>query len=155
MLDAFQMKGLRQILKKSTTYGQMINEEDRTITTAQVEKTYNESMVLSARNEYLKHMWNRLDDIFTPREAHIARGILKHLSRFPDGLSEHAIEIAAREALPDSAPLEEKDYTYIMEVLKHDGYLQQSLDAPYSILFFTNLLKDFIQRRHAWNRYRL
>jgi hypothetical protein len=122
---------------------------ERTITGELLNKVYVERMVPSHRNKYLKHMWNRLDDVFTQGECRIARSILKAVAHTNDGLLPDLITEAARSGLPDSSELDPVDLNYIVDVLKHDGYLQQDFESPFHTRYFTHLLRDNFLRRYV------
>ena len=122
---------------------------ERLVTTELVDQIYRERVVISNGNEYLKHMWTRLKDALPEREYPAALAILKSIARSDDGLSRSEIEEAARIALPSTAPPSEDELESILNLLKHDGYLQQETEAPFRTRYFTNLLRDNCLRRYA------
>lgn len=122
---------------------------ERTVTTELVDRIYRERVVISNGNEYLKHMWTRLKDALPEREYPAALAILKSIAHSEHGLSRAQIEEATRTALPDTAPLTEDELESILNLLKHDGYLQQETEAPFRTRYFTNLLRDNCLRRYA------
>ncbi len=114
-----------------------------------IEDLYHQRLIAGPRNKYLPHMWDRLDKAFTKAEARMARVILRAVSVNDDGLNGEQLAEAARQSLSQSDSLDPAVLGYVLEVLKHDGYLLQDSRAPYHTRFFSNLLRDYWLRRHA------
>ncbi|MCW1924496.1 hypothetical protein OKA05_18160 [Luteolibacter arcticus] len=110
---------------------------------------YRDRIVAGPKNQYLPHMWDRLDTVLKPEEARIGKGILRAVAKQKSGLSSDQLSEAARASLPDSGTLESSTLSYVIEVLKHDGYLLQNPAPPHRTRFFSNLLRDYWTRRHA------
>ena len=124
-------------------------QPSESITSDLIEQVYHERMVSGPRNKYLPHMWDRLGQSLNEQELRMAQAVLRAVVRSKDGLSGEQIAEAARSALPQTEDLDSSTLGYVIEVLKHDGYLQQDLKAPHRTRFFSNLLRDYWLRRHA------
>lgn len=110
---------------------------------------YRDRIVAGPRNQYLPHMWDRLEKVLAPAEVRLARAILRGVALQPGGLSSEQITEAARSSQPDSSSVESSTLHYVLEVLKHDGYLLQDSTPPQRTRFFSNLLRDYWTRRHV------
>jgi len=122
---------------------------ERHVDEALIERVYRDRVVAGQRNKYLPHMQTRLDKILTPLEVKLAQAILRALCRNATGMNLDQITEVARNALPGSSSLDLTDRDYVLDVLKHDGYLLQEHVAPYQTRFFSNLLRDYWHRKHA------
>ncbi len=122
---------------------------ERHVDEALIERVYRDRVVAGQRNKYLPHMQTRLDKILTPLEVKLAQAILRALCRNATGMNLNQITGVARNALPGSSSLDLADRDYVLDVLKHDGYLLQEHVAPYQTRFFSNLLRDYWHRKHA------
>jgi len=119
------------------------------IDSAFLERVYREKMVVGIRNKYLPHMWTRLDKAFSVEEAKLARSILRGVAGVDSGLSNEQLEEAACSSLPNSTTLDETSFSYVLNALKHDGYLFQRTEKPFNTVFFSNLLRDYWVRHYG------
>lgn len=119
------------------------------LTSERLGEIYRNRIVAGPRNQYLPHMWERLDNVLKPDETKIAKAILRAIAKQDGGFSNDQIAEAARSVIPVSGELDSSMLQYVMEVLKHDGYLLQDTSPPHQTRFFSNLLRDYWNRRHA------
>ena len=114
-----------------------------------LEKIYRERLVAGPRNEYCAGMFTRLKEAFSDGECRLAREILKSLSRAEHGLSRADFEAihAAVVPLPEQRALHGDELDYVLDVLKHDGYLRQEFDGEQRTRFASNILRDFWKRK--------
>ena len=100
-------------------------------------------------NENVKHMWDKLDEIFSPAEQRLARELLRHMSRTANGMSRTEMENVHMQVFPPGASAETAQLDYVLRVLRHDGYLIQNTAGEQRTYFTSNLLRDFWFRQHA------
>jgi uncharacterized protein len=100
-------------------------------------------------NENVKHMWDKLDEIFAPAEQRLARELLRHMSRTANGMSRTEMENVHMQVFPPGSSAETAQLDYVLRVLRHDGYLIQSTTGEQRTYFTSNLLRDFWFRQHA------
>lgn len=114
-----------------------------------LEKIYRECLVGGPRNEYCAGMFNRLKEVFAESELRLAREILKTLCRQPAGCSRQEFEAlhARLVPLPEHRALLGDELDYVLEALKHDGYLHQDFDGEQLTRFASNILRDFWKRK--------
>lgn len=105
--------------------------------------------VVAKGNENLKHMWDKLSEIFGHGERRFARDLLKEMIRAPQGMSRDAMESIHARCFPPGAEDESVDFEYVLGVLRHDGYLIQDPGAGHRTRFASNLLRDYWTRQHA------
>lgn len=122
---------------------------DSVIDSAFLDRIYLEKVVGGSRNKYLPHMWTRLDKAFSSEEAKMARAILHGVAKSSTGLNNDQLEEAAYAALPQSTPLNETTFSFVLNALKHDGYLFQEIQEPFRTGFFSNLLHDYWVKHHG------
>lgn len=100
-------------------------------------------------NENVKHMWDKLDEIFAPAEQRLARELLRHMSRTANGMSRTEMDNVHMQVFPPGASAETAQLDYVLRVLRHDGYLIQGTAGEQRTYFTSNLLRDFWFRQHA------
>ena len=120
-------------------------------TKTELERLYREHLVAGPRNEYCGGMFNRLKEVFSDSECRLAREILKSLCRTPAGLPREAFETihAKLVPIPEQRALHADELDYVLDTLKHDGYLHQAHDGPQSTRFASHLLRDYWLRKTA------
>lgn len=118
-------------------------------TKSDLESLYRERLVAGPRNEYCAGMFTRLKEAFSESECRLAREILKLLCRAPAGLSRDDFEAlhARLVPLPEQRALHGDELDYVLETLKHDGYLHQDFDGPQRTRFASHILRDHWQRK--------
>jgi hypothetical protein len=127
----------------------LMSKQGLLVTPELLEKIYRDRIVAGPKNQYLPHMWDRLEIVLSSNEVRIAKAILRGLAQQQDGLSGEQIAEAGRVSSPDSSPIESSTLHYVLEVLKHDGYILQDFNHPYRTRFFSNLLRDYWTRHHV------
>lgn len=86
-------------------------------------------------------MFKRLGDIFSQQESQLARKILKACAKTEKkGLTLEDLELVHHTLFKDPLLRKEEDLDYVLDVLKHDGYLIQEGEQ---FLFFSNMLRDY------------
>jgi hypothetical protein len=123
----------------------------KTPTKAELDRIYRECLVAGPRNEYCTGMFTRLKEAFSESECRLAREILKKLCRAKEGFSRGEFEAihAALVPLPEQRALHADELDYVLDTLKHDGYLRQDFDGEQRTRFASNILRDFWQRKTA------
>ena len=118
-------------------------------TKAELDCIYRDCLVGGPRNEYCAGMFTRLKDVFSVSECRLAQEILKSLCRADDACSREDFEsIHARLVpLPDQRALHADELDYVLDALKHDGYLRQEGDGVQRTRFASNILRDFWRRK--------
>ncbi len=118
-------------------------------TKAVLDKIYRECLVAGPRNEYCAGMFTRLKEVFVESELRLAREILKSLCRSEQGMSRADFEAlhARLVSLPEQRALHADELDYVLEALKHDGYLHQDFDGEQRTRFASNVLRDFWKRK--------
>lgn len=118
-------------------------------TKAELEKIYRECLVAGARNEYCTGMFNRLKEAFSESECRLAREILKSLCRAQAGLSREEFEAIHVRLVPlaEQRALHADELDYVLDALKHDGYLHQEFTGEQRTHFASNILRDFWVRK--------
>lgn len=122
---------------------------DDVIDCSYLDRIYLEKVIGGSRNKYLPHMWTRLDKAFSVKEAKMARAILRGVTKNDAGLDNDQLEEVARTALAQSEEMNETTFSYVLNALKHDGYLLQQQQAPFKTTFFSNLLRDYWEKNHG------
>ncbi len=122
--------------------------EGREPTTQDLATIYQDRLV-GPGNENVKHMWDKLDEIFLPAELRLARELLRHMSRTANGMSLAEMENVHMQVFPPGGGTETAQLDYVLRVLRHDGYLIQSTTGEQRTHFTSNLLRDFWFRQHA------
>lgn len=116
---------------------------------AELDRIYNECLVAGARNEYCTGMFNRLKEAFSESECRLAREILKKLCRSKSGFSREDFEAIHVALVPvaEQRALHGDELDYVLDTLKHDGYLRQDFDQGQRTRFASNILRDFWVRK--------
>ncbi len=122
---------------------------DTVIDSAFLDQVYLEKVVGGSRNKYLPHMWDRLDKALSVEEAKMARAILRGVAKTVVGLNGDQLKEAARTARSQAEELNETTFSFVLNALKHDGYLFQQQQAPFNTVFFSNLLHDYWVKNHG------
>ena len=117
--------------------------------TAALDRIYREQLVAGPRNEYCSGMFTRLKEAFGDGECRLAREILKKLCQADRGLTRADFEaIHARLVpMPEQRALAGDELDYVLDSLKHDGYLRQDFDGEQRTHFASNILRDFWKRK--------
>lgn len=117
----------------------------------ELERIYRECLVAGPRNEYCSGMFTRLKEVFSESELRLAREILKNLCRTDAGMSRTEFDAlhARLMPLPEQRALHGDELDYVLEALKHDGYLHQDFEGEMRTRFASNILRDFWQRKTA------
>ncbi len=118
-------------------------------TKAVLEKIYREQLVSGPRNEYCTGMFTRLKEAFSESECRLAREILKAVCRSGEGLSREEFEAIHTKLvpLPEQRALHGDELDYVLDALKHDGYLRQDFAGEQRTRFASNILRDFWMRK--------
>lgn len=116
---------------------------------AALEKIYRECLVAGPRNEYCAGMFTRLKEVFSESELRLAREILKSLCRSDLGLSRDEFEALHARLVPlaEERALHADELDYVLDALKHDGYLHQEFEDEMRTRFASNILRDFWKRK--------
>lgn len=118
------------------------------VSVADVERLYRERLVDGPRNEYVKHMFERLREVFSAEERRLADALLGAVATRDEGLRRSELESVALSAAGDVDEDHEQRLDYVLDVLRHDGYLVRPVDGDGRTRFFSNLLRDsWVQRR--------
>lgn len=126
------------------------NRQDREnikLTSETIKRIYHEHMVFGPKNKYLSHMFGRLREIFSHDELRLGRAVLKECAQKPAGITRSDIQKIHRRTIKDNMLRDEEQMDYVMDVLKHDGYLIQDVYGEQKTKFFSNMLKDYWKRR--------
>jgi hypothetical protein len=99
--------------------------------------------------ETLNDMFTRLKQAFTESECRLAREVLKSLCRSESGLQRAELEAVHAHVVPDAAQraLVADELDYVLDALKHDGYLLQEITGGQRTRFASNILRDYWQRK--------
>lgn len=124
---------------------------DQAPTRRQLENIYRERLVAGVRNQYCDGMYDRLKDAFSDSECRLAREILRTAARSTEGLGRKEFEAIHAALVPheDHRKLVSDELDYVLDTLKHDGYLLQRADGPQFTCFASNILRDFWLRKTA------
>jgi len=116
---------------------------------AQLDRLYRERIVGGNRNEYCDGMMSRLKQAFSESEGRLAREILKNLCRSEGGVTREAIEAIHARLVPEAAhrALLGDELDYVLDTLKHDGYLLQETGGGQRTRFASNILRDYWLRK--------
>jgi hypothetical protein len=123
----------------------------RSPTLDDLDRLYQERLVCGARNQYCDGMYDRLKEIFSASEYHLAREILKATCQTGDGLSRDDFEAIHARVVPslEHRMLVAEELDYVLDTLKHDGYLLQRTTGKQLTRFGSNILRDFWLRKTA------
>ena len=100
-------------------------------------------------NENLKHMWDKLAEIFNSLDARFAQALLKGLCKTPAGYTRDEMEQIHGREFPPNDQGQHADFNFVLNVLRHDGYLIQDTQGEQKTRFASNLLRDYWSRQHA------
>lgn len=100
-------------------------------------------------NESLKHMWDKLTEIFDPLDARFAQALLKDLCKNSAGFSRDEMQQIHLREFPTDDPGKRADFSFVLNVLRHDGYLIQDTQGEQRTRFASNLLRDYWSRQEA------
>jgi hypothetical protein len=106
-------------------------------------------MIAGNRNEYCEGMFTRLKQVFTDGELRLAREILKVTCRTDSGLIREEYEAIYHKIVPDQAhrSMLGDEFDYVLDALKHDGYLLQEAGGEQRTRFASNILRDYWRRK--------
>lgn len=118
-------------------------------TAAELEKIYHEQLIGGNRNEYCSGMFTRLAKAFNENEERLSRAILKALCRSKRGLTRDELEALHVRLVPDKTlrSLANGELDYVVDELKHDGYLLQEKGGEQRTRFASNILRDYWLRK--------
>ncbi|HWX18562.1 MAG TPA: hypothetical protein VN578_01525 [Candidatus Binatia bacterium] len=116
---------------------------------AALERLYRDSLVCGSRNKYCDNMFDRLKEIFSESECRLAREILRTLCRAPRPFSRKDLERIHAGLIPQDAhrSLLADELDYVLDALKHDGYLLQAADGDQRTGFASHILRDYWRRK--------
>jgi hypothetical protein len=112
-------------------------------------RLYRERLVAGSRNKYCDNMFDRLKDIFSESECRLAREILRTLCRAPRPFSRGDLEGLHACLIPQDAhrSLLADELDYVLDALKHDGYLLQAAGGGQRTGFASHILRDYWRRK--------
>ena len=116
----------------------------------QLDQLYQSRLVNGGRNQYCESMWDRLSLVFpVAGEIRPAHEILKATCRNENGLTREDFELIHARLIPDQTlrALAAEELDYVIETLKHDGYLIQEIAGEQRTRFASNILRDFWRRK--------
>ena len=114
-----------------------------------LDRLYREHIVASNRNEYCNCMFTRLKQAFSESECRLAREILKTICRSDHGFTREEFESLHARLVPDDSHrlLVAEELDYVLDALKHDGYLLQETGGEQRTRFASNILRDYWLRK--------
>jgi hypothetical protein len=120
-----------------------------------IDRLYEEQMVRGSRNKYCQEMFTRLTkpELFTTGERRLAQEILRDLCRAAHGFGHADFDTLHARLVPDSdhRALLATDLDYVLETLRHDGYLVRLKDKDSSHdgihYFASHILRDYWRHR--------
>ena len=124
-------------------------------TVKDIDHLYDEQMVRGSRNKYCQEMLTRLakPEMFSAGERRLAQEILRDLCRSADGFGHADFETLHARLVPDPGhrALLATELDYVLETLRHDGYLVRLKDKDPTRdglhQFASNILRDFWRHR--------
>ena len=118
-------------------------------TLKELDRLYRERLVGGSRNKYCDSMFDRLKDMFGESELRLAREILRTLCRAERFFSRDDFEAIHARLIPLDAQrvLLSDELDYVLDALKHDGYLLQTVGDEQRTGFASNILGDFWRRK--------
>ncbi len=118
-------------------------------TRTELEQLYRERLVGDSRNKYCDNMFERLKDVFNESECRLAREILRSLCRAQGPFSREDLEGLHARIIPQEAhrALLADELDYVLEALKHDGYLLQAAGGQQRTGFASHILRDYWLRK--------
>jgi hypothetical protein len=110
---------------------------------------YRDRLVAGSRNEYCENMFDRLKSIFSDSECRLAREILRTVCREQRPSSRENLEGLHARLIPQDAhrALLADELDYVLDTLKHDGYLLQAAGGEQRTGFASHILRDFWRRK--------
>lgn len=115
-------------------------------TRTELQRLYSEKLAHGSRNKYCSEMWDRLREIFTIPERHLANALLRALCSGDAGLTRERCGVLLTEARVRHGDLTEDDLENVLDTLQHDGYILRLGDGPPAWRFSSHILRDY------WNR---
>lgn len=114
-----------------------------------LERLYREHLVGGRRNKYCDNMHERLKDIFSESECRLAREILRTLAKARRPFAREDLEGIHARLVPqeEHRALVADELDYVLDVLKHDGYLLQLTSGDQGTDFASNILRDYWRRK--------
>ena len=118
-------------------------------TLKELDRLYRERLVGGSRNKYCDNMFDRLKDMFSESELRLAREILRTLCQADRRFSRDDFEAIHARLIPLDAHrvLLADELDYVLDALKHDGYLLQAVGDEQRTGFASNILGDFWRRK--------
>jgi uncharacterized protein len=118
-------------------------------TASELESLYRDRLVAGSRNEYCENMLARLKDIFSESECRLAREILRTLCRASRPFCRDDFEALHARLVPQEAhrSLLADELDYVLDTLKHDGYLLQAAAGQQRTGFASHILRDYWRRK--------
>jgi uncharacterized protein YcgL (UPF0745 family) len=94
-------------------------------------------------------MFARLKDIFNESECRLAREILRTVCRASRSFSRDDFEALHVRLIPQDAhrSLLTDELDYVLDTLKHDGYLLQATSGEQRTGFASHILRDYWRRK--------
>lgn len=124
-------------------------DKGRAPTAAELRRIYQDGLVGGSRNKYCSEMWDRLPKVFSASELRLGREILRELHLRPAGMTRADFEAVHARIVPDeglrASAAEELDY--VLDSLKHDGYVLVAPPDGGRTRFASNILRDYWSRR--------
>lgn len=114
-----------------------------------LDQLYRERLVGDSRNKYCDNMFERLKDIFSESECRLAREILRTLCRAQRPFSHEDLESIHARLIPQDGhrALLADELDYVLDALKHDGYLLQVTGGEQRTGFASHILRDYWRRK--------
>ena len=118
-------------------------------TQSALDQLYRQRLVVGSRNEYCDNMFDRLKDIFSESECRLAREILRTVCRASRSFSRGDFEALHVRLIPQEAhrSLLTDELDYVLDTLKHDGYLIQHAGGEQRTGFASHILRDYWRRK--------
>jgi hypothetical protein len=118
-------------------------------TLRELDRLYRERLVGGSRNKYCDNMFDRLKDMFSESECRLAREILRTLCRSTQEFSRDDFEALHSRIVPmdSQRSLLTDELDYVLDALKHDGYLLQAGVGEQRTGFASNILRDYWRRK--------
>jgi len=116
-----------------------------------IDRIYEDHLVRGNRNKYCQEMISRLTkpEMFSASERRLALEILRDLCHSVTGFGQDDFNALHARLVPDAAhrQLLNTELDYVLETLRHDGYLVRQNDGLYT--FASHVLRDFWRHRTA------
>lgn len=120
-------------------------------TVKDIDHLYEDRMVRGNRNKYCQEMFTRLTkpEMFSPSERRLAQEILRDICRSNHAFGQNEFDALHARLVPDPAhrSLLATELDYVLETLRHDGYLVRQRDGLHT--FASHILRDFWRHRTA------